>query len=106
MIQNKFYLLMAGVISLLAVATVTGLILKRFAKSEGSIATVDNLNLRINAWWSMIAIFVASYLLGSSYLLALMALYRRVKTRWLNNRRDLAGFPGSAANPENSRPMR
>ena len=61
MIENKFYVLMAGVISLLAVATVTGLILKRFAKSEGSIATVDNLNLRINAWWSMIAIFVASY---------------------------------------------
>lgn len=30
---------------------------------------------------------VASYLLGSSYLLALMATYRRVKTRWLNRRR-------------------
>ena len=30
---------------------------------------------------------VASYLLGSSYLLALMAIYRRVKTRWLNHRR-------------------
>ena len=30
---------------------------------------------------------VASYLLGSSYLLALMAIYRRVKTRWLNRRR-------------------
>ncbi len=27
---------------------------------------------------------VASYLLGTSYLLALMAAYRRVKTRWLN----------------------
>ena len=73
MIENKFYLLMAGVISLLAVATVTGLILKRFAKSEGSIATVDNLNLRINAWWSMIAIFVASYLLGSTPTVVLFA---------------------------------
>jgi undecaprenyl-diphosphatase len=31
---------------------------------------------------------LASYLLGSSYLLALMALYRRVKTRWLNRRRE------------------
>jgi len=30
---------------------------------------------------------VASYLLGTSYLLALMATYRRVKTRWLNRRR-------------------
>jgi membrane-associated phospholipid phosphatase len=29
----------------------------------------------------------ASYLLGTSYLLALMALYRRVKTRWLSSRR-------------------
>ena len=27
---------------------------------------------------------LASYLLGTSYLLALMAVYRRVKTRWLN----------------------
>ena len=73
MIENKFYLLMAGVISLLAVATVTGLVLKRFAKSEGSIATVDNLNLRINAWWSMIAIFVASYLLGGTATVVLFA---------------------------------
>jgi membrane-associated phospholipid phosphatase len=30
---------------------------------------------------------LASYLLGSSYLLALMAAYRRTKTRWLNRRR-------------------
>lgn len=29
----------------------------------------------------------ASYLLGASYLLSLMALYRRAKTRWLNRRR-------------------
>ena len=27
----------------------------------------------------------ASYLLGSSYLLALMAVYRKIKTRWVNN---------------------
>lgn len=30
---------------------------------------------------------VASYLLGTSYLLAQMAIYRRVKTRWLNRSR-------------------
>ena len=30
---------------------------------------------------------VASYLLGTSYLLGLMAMYRRVKTRWLNHGR-------------------
>jgi undecaprenyl-diphosphatase len=30
---------------------------------------------------------LASYLLGTSYLLGLMAAYRRVKTRWLNSRR-------------------
>lgn len=30
---------------------------------------------------------VASYLVGTSYLLGLAALYRRVKTRWLNRRR-------------------
>jgi undecaprenyl-diphosphatase len=29
---------------------------------------------------------MASYLLGVSYLLGLMSLYRRVKTRWLNRR--------------------
>ncbi|WP_413042719.1 phosphatidate cytidylyltransferase [Pseudomonas sp. YJ42] len=73
MIENKFYLLMAGVVSLLAVATVTGLILKRLVKAEGSIATVDNLNLRVNAWWSMIAIFVASYLMGNTATVVLFA---------------------------------
>lgn len=73
MIENKFYLLMVGIISLLAVASVTGLILKRLAKTEGSIATVDNLNLRVNAWWSMIAIFVASYLLGNTATVVLFA---------------------------------
>jgi undecaprenyl-diphosphatase len=30
---------------------------------------------------------IASYLLGTSYLLGLTALYRRVKTRWINRRR-------------------
>jgi len=30
---------------------------------------------------------VASYLLGTSYLLALTALYRRTKTRWINRGR-------------------
>ncbi len=30
---------------------------------------------------------MASYLVGTSYLLGLMAIYRRVKTRWLNRRR-------------------
>jgi hypothetical protein len=30
---------------------------------------------------------VASYLVGTSYLLGLTAIYRRVKTRWLNRRR-------------------
>jgi len=73
MIENKFYLLMVGIISLLTVASVTGLILKRLAKTEGSIATVDNLNLRVNAWWSMIAIFVASYLLGNTATVVLFA---------------------------------
>lgn len=73
MIENKFYLLTAGVVSLLTVATVTGLILKRLVKTEGSIATVDNLNLRVNAWWSMIAIFVASYLMGNTATVVLFA---------------------------------
>ncbi|HCJ29733.1 MAG TPA: phosphatidate cytidylyltransferase [Pseudomonas sp.] len=72
-IENKSYLLMAGVISLLAVATITGLILKRFVRTDGAIATVDNLNLRVNAWWSMIVIFVASYLLGNTATVVLFA---------------------------------
>jgi len=40
----------------------------------------------------------ASYLLGSSYLLALMAIYRRVKTRWVNQR--LARLRSRSANPD------
>lgn len=38
---------------------------------------------------------IASYLLGGSYLLAQMALYRRIKTRWLNRRREARPDPAS-----------
>lgn len=73
MIEDKFYLLMTCVVSLLALATVIGLVLKRVTKTESGMVTVENLNLRINAWWSMIAIFSASYLLGGTATVVLFA---------------------------------
>jgi undecaprenyl-diphosphatase len=48
---------------------------------------------------------IASYLLGGSYLLALMALYRRVKTRWLNHRRGLTNSRAPAGGSGNPRPI-
>jgi len=56
--------LMAGVGTLLIVATLVGLILQRTAKSENAKRTVANMNARTRAWWVMVAIFGASIALG------------------------------------------
>ena len=57
--------LFAGLLGLLAVASVVGLILARTAKREAARATVANLNARIGAWWVMAAVFALTLLVGS-----------------------------------------
>ena len=56
--------LVEGVLGGLIIASLVGYILSRRAKTDNAKATVENLNARIRAWWSMIAIFAAALLAG------------------------------------------
>ncbi|PPD46515.1 MAG: phosphatidate cytidylyltransferase [Methylocystis sp.] len=71
--QQKIYALFGGVFVVLAIATVVGRALAGRA-SEAQKETIQNLNDRIDAWWAMIAIFLASFLLGRTATLVLFAL--------------------------------
>ena len=62
--REKFYWLMAGVLTLLLVATVVGSVLRARATAESARAVVENLNGRIRAWWVMVAIFAVAFLAG------------------------------------------
>jgi len=72
--QQKFYWLIGGIVGLLAIASVIGFILRRRAQSENAIAVVDNLNARVNAWWSMVAVFTAAFVIGTNATLVMFAL--------------------------------
>jgi phosphatidate cytidylyltransferase len=78
--DHQMLLILTGVIAGLVLASVTGYVLARRARSDERRATIDNLNARIRAWWIMIGIFAISFMAGpaSSMLLfgfvSLMAL--------------------------------
>ncbi len=68
--------LIAGVATLLVVATLVGAVLRRRAGSPAARATVENLNARIRAWWIMAVVFTAAIwtgVWGSTLLFALMS---------------------------------
>lgn len=65
-LESKFLWFFFGIACLLAVASLTGRLLAKRAKSESSAATIDNLNQRVNAWWGMVVIFFVSYQLGGN----------------------------------------
>ena len=74
MIDARLVALFGGVGALLVLASLIGLVLaRRVATPEGR-ATVENLNARIRAWWVMVAIFAACFLLGPGATILLMAL--------------------------------
>jgi phosphatidate cytidylyltransferase len=58
-------ILIAGVMSLLLLASITGRILQRRFNVGASRATVENINARIRAWWIMAMLFVISVLTGA-----------------------------------------
>jgi len=70
-IDNETILLLQGVFSLLFIASMVGLVLKRTLKSDKQQVIVANLNSRINAWWVMCTIFIGALLTGGigSYIL-------------------------------------
>jgi phosphatidate cytidylyltransferase len=64
--QQKFYWLVGGIAGLLVIASLIGWALRRRAGSEGAIAVIDNLNARVRAWWSMVAIFSLAFFIGTN----------------------------------------
>jgi phosphatidate cytidylyltransferase len=72
--HEKFYWLVGGIVCILVLASLIGWILRRRARSEGAIAVIDNLNARVNAWWAMVAIFSAAFMIGADATLAMFAI--------------------------------
>jgi phosphatidate cytidylyltransferase len=69
--------LVAGVLTLLVLASITGWILSRRITSGAGRATVENINVRIRAWWVMALLFVvavATGTVGSILLFSLISL--------------------------------
>lgn len=66
--------LLLGLVILLSVATVVGRLLARRASEPSAIATMDNLNKRIRAWWLMVAVLAIAFFFGKAVTLVLFAL--------------------------------
>jgi phosphatidate cytidylyltransferase len=73
-VQATFYILLAGVVTLLLIASSVAWLLGKRTQTEGGRTVVANLQARIRAWWGMIAILVVAYLLGQTTTLVLFAL--------------------------------
>ncbi len=71
--QQKFYWLIGGIVTLLVVASLIGWVLRRRASSESAIAVIDNLNARVRAWWSMVIIFSAAFVIGTTATIIMFA---------------------------------
>jgi phosphatidate cytidylyltransferase len=70
--------LVGGVLGVLVVATIIGATLARRVTTDAGRATVSNLNARIQAWWTMCAIFAIALLtrgVGSVLLFALISFF-------------------------------
>jgi phosphatidate cytidylyltransferase len=70
---EKSYWLIGGVVAVLLLASAIGWLLSLKVKSDSGRAVVENLNQRVRAWWTMIAIFVVAMLIGRNATLVLFA---------------------------------
>lgn len=66
--------LFGGLIVLLIVATVIGRLIERRTRDQRAMATVQNLNARINAWWVMSVVFALAVVVGPIGSVVLFAL--------------------------------
>ncbi len=71
--DSEIQLLLTILGSILVVASLSGALLAKTAKSEGSRKTIANLNARTRSWWVMAAIFSATMLLGPVFTTVLFA---------------------------------
>lgn len=72
--HEEFLLLMAGVLSILIVASIVGAILHHRLNADRTNDTVENLNARIVAWWAMVVLLGLAFLAGPTGVLVLFAI--------------------------------
>jgi phosphatidate cytidylyltransferase len=70
----ELYWLFGGLAALLAVASTIGWVLSRRARTPASTDTVANLVARIDAWWVMVGVLAAAFLLGRTFTLVVFGL--------------------------------
>lgn len=73
-VQDKFFWLISGIVTLLIAASTIGWFLSSRVKNGSNQAVIENLNIRVQAWWIMVAIFAISFLLGKVATIVLFAL--------------------------------
>jgi phosphatidate cytidylyltransferase len=66
--------LFTGVAAVLIVASAVGYVLERRFAREGPNPTIDNLNSRIKAWWTMVAVLALAFAFGKGGVIVLFAL--------------------------------
>jgi phosphatidate cytidylyltransferase len=71
---QKFYWLIAGVLTLLVIATLIGALLGLRVRGDSGRAVVQNLNSRIRAWWIMVAVMGVAFAVGKTATLIVFAL--------------------------------
>jgi phosphatidate cytidylyltransferase len=71
--QSHTFLLAAGVIGVLALASAVGWVLKATLAAGGPHAAIDNLNARVKAWWLMVAVIGLALLAGRTGVIVLFA---------------------------------
>jgi phosphatidate cytidylyltransferase len=69
--DRKLFLVIGGVVALLVIASLIAEALRRRAREPS--AVVDNLVARIRAWWGMVAIFAAAFVLGKNATIVMFA---------------------------------
>ena len=72
--DGRIVILLSGVIGILLAGSLASFVLSRRAHSEAMQTTVRNLDSRVKAWWVMVTIFAAAFLLGPTVTLILFAL--------------------------------
>jgi phosphatidate cytidylyltransferase len=70
---NQLYLILAGIAVVLTLATAGTQVLRVSVRGFSSIAVLENLNARINAWWWIVLVLAAALLTGRIALIILFA---------------------------------
>ena len=71
--SSKLLWLFAAIVALLVIASVSGWLIARRAKTDDAITTAENLKQRVNAWWGMLLILFMSYQMGGTATVVLYA---------------------------------